>query len=77
MYDEFERAVTGKPAKKGMGFLGWIGAGLLFVTVVGVVGAGFAINRAFHKVESLARDFEMSSGVAGLAMLSNLESQAD
>jgi hypothetical protein len=77
MYDEFERAVTGKPAKKGMGFLGWIGAGLLFVAVAGVVGVGFAINRAFHEVEHLARDFEMGSGLAGLAMLSNLESQTE
>lgn len=75
MYDEFERAMTGRTPKRGMGLLGWTLAtvGLLFM--VGMVGVAFAVNRATHAVGEFARDFDVSGGLAGLAALADVEAQ--
>lgn len=75
MYDEFERAMTGRTPKRGMGPLGWTltTVGLLFV--VGVAGVGFALNRATHAMGDFARDFDVSGGLAGLAALADVDAQ--
>ncbi|MGW8266787.1 MAG: hypothetical protein ACWGSQ_10485 [Longimicrobiales bacterium] len=44
MYDEFERAVTGKP-RAGLPAFGWILIVLAFLFLFGVVGIGFAAHR--------------------------------
>lgn len=56
MYDEFERAVTGRPARAGMSVLGWLAAGFGFLVLVGVVGVGFAAYRAFDTARNVAWD---------------------
>jgi len=50
MYDEFERAVTGKP-KKGMPVWGWALIAVACLFLFGVVGAGFAAHRVAKKIE--------------------------
>lgn len=75
MYDEFERAMTGRTPRRGMGLLGWAltTVGLLFM--VGMVGVAFAVKRATHEVGEFARDFEFNGGLAGLAALADVEAQ--
>lgn len=75
MYDEFERAVTGRSTSGRMSVLGWIAAGFGFFFIVGLVGIGFAVSRAMDRVEELARDFDVSGRLADLAVLADLESQ--
>ena len=77
MYDEFERAMTGRSSGTGMSVLGWLAAAFGFVFLVGLVGIGFALNRVAHKAEDFARDFDVGNGLAGLAMLADLESQTE
>lgn len=70
MYDEFERAVTGRPARAGMSVLGWLVAGFGFLALVGVVGAGFAIARAVDKAKDVAWNVahELDADRAGAAL---------
>ena len=75
MYDEFERAMTGRRPRKGLSVLGWVAATFAFIVMVGVVGVGFAVNRAANEFEDFARNFDVSEGLSGLAMLADLESQ--
>ncbi|MFC1661996.1 hypothetical protein ACFL3S_11200 [Gemmatimonadota bacterium] len=72
MYDEFERAVTGK-ARRGLPFLAWVGifVGLLFV--MGVVGVGFAISRVASHVEGFVEEFEVGPALMAAEMLSEME----
>ena len=49
MYDEFERAVTGKP-KQGIPVFGWVLIVLAFLFMFGVVGVGFAAHTIANKV---------------------------
>ena len=58
MYDEFERAVTGKP-KKGIPVFGWVLIVMAFLFLFGVVGVGFA---AYKTVTMVKR--EVSSEMA-------------
>lgn len=50
MYDEFERAVTGKP-RKGLPLFGWILIVLAFLFMFGIVGVGLAANWIGHRIE--------------------------
>jgi len=50
MYDEFERAVTGK-RKRGLPVFGWILIVVAFLFMFGIVGAGFAAFRMAGRVE--------------------------
>jgi hypothetical protein len=79
MYDEFERAVTGKN-KQGIPVFGWILIVLAFLFLFGIVGVGFAahrVSRVIHREVSteisaeLARelgdlDGELAAGLKGL-----------
>lgn len=62
MYDEFERAVTGKP-RRGIPVFGWILIGVASLLVFGVVGVGFA---AYKTVNMVKREFsgEMAGELA-------------
>jgi len=53
MYDEFERAVTGKP-KQGIPVFGWVLIVLALLFMFGVVGAGLA---AYHFARNVQREF--------------------
>jgi hypothetical protein len=77
MYDEFERAMTGRSTSSRMSVLGWLAAAFGFFFLVGLVGIGFAINRAMNHVENFARDFEVGAGLADLAMLADLDAQKE
>ena len=77
MYDEFERALGGRSASSRMSVLGWLAAGFGFFFLVGLVGIGFAINRAVNHVEGIAREFDVGAGLADLAMLADLEAQKE
>ncbi len=80
MYDEFEQAVTGQPRKK-MPFWGWALIVFGFMMVLGVVGIGYALNRAYHtavdRVEEIARNFDFDPSVAAGEMVSRLASHAE
>ena len=68
MYDEFERAVTGKP-KQGIPVFGWILITLAFLFMFGIVGVGFAAWRMASYVEQeFSGDFavELAEGMADL-----------
>jgi len=54
MHDEFERAVTGEPQRRGLSALGWLMVFMGFFFVVGVVGAGWAISKATHRAKEMA-----------------------
>lgn len=59
MYDEFERAVTGKP-KKGIPVFGWILIVVAFLFMFGVVGVGFAAySFANHVQDEFSGDFAL------------------
>jgi hypothetical protein len=75
MYDEFERAMTGRSSSGGMSVLGWMAAAFGFFFLVGLVGIGFAINRAAHKVEDLVGEIDMGARLADLALLADLHEQ--
>lgn len=77
MYDEFERAMGGRSASSRMSVLGWLAAGFGFFFLVGLVGIGFAINRAVNHVEKIAQEFDVGVGLADLAMLADLEAQKE
>lgn len=79
MYDEFERAVTGK-SRQGIPTFGWVLIVLAFLFLFGIVGVGFAAHRVARMVHremsrdqagELARelsglDAEIAAGLRGL-----------
>ena len=79
MYDEFERAVTGR-TRVGPSPLGWvlIAVGVLFV--MGIVGTGMAAFYVHRKVEQFAggvvRQIQKGPAEVGAAVLSSLESHS-
>ena len=77
MYDEFERAVTGRSASGGMSVMGWVAAAFGFFFLVGLVGIGFAVSHAGDKAKELALDFDVGDRLADLAVLADLESQRE
>ncbi len=68
MYDEYERAVTGKP-KRGLPVWGWALIVVAFLFMFGAVGIGIAANRVAKKVHrEFSGDFadELAEELAGL-----------
>jgi len=68
MYDEFERAVTGKP-RKGIPVFGWILISIAFLFMLGIVGVGFAAHRVARMVEmEISNQFEgeLAAELSGL-----------
>lgn len=73
MYDEFERALTGKSPQKGPTPLGWAAIALALVLVAGAVGVGYGVTRVAKRVRHMARDLDVPHAVASARMLSRLE----
>jgi hypothetical protein len=74
IHDEFERAIAGSGRRKGMGALGWLIVSLGMFVVLGVVGAGFAMNRVAHKMEHVLADFDYDPGATASRVVERLES---
>ena len=79
MYDEFERAVTGRSGE-GLSILGWISIALGTLFILGMVGAGLAFVRVKHEVTEIAevvrKEMEVRPTLAAEAMVDRLESHA-
>jgi hypothetical protein len=77
MYDEFERAVTGR-SRKGPSLLGWMFIALGTVFVVGIAGMGLAAFYVHRQVEEFAsglvRQLQEGPASVGAALVSRLES---
>ena len=79
MYDEFERAVTGKSGEK-LSFLGWfsIAVGTLFV--IGMIGVGLMAVRVKHQVVEIAHvvqhELKANPTLAAEEMVERMESHA-
>jgi hypothetical protein len=79
MYDEFERAVTGKSGEK-LSFLGWLSIGLGTLFVLGIVAVGLTAVRVKHQVAEIAHviqhELEANPTLAAEAMVERMESHA-
>lgn len=75
MYEEFERAMTGRTPRRGMSPLAWFGAAFAVLVVVSVVGVGFALNRAVHRMGDFARDFDVGRELSNLSRLADVGPQ--
>ncbi len=79
MYDEFERAVTGRSGER-LSFMGWISIAVGTLFVLGIVGAGLAAVRMKSRVGEIAheiqRQMEVRPTLAAEAMVDRLESHA-
>lgn len=87
MYDEFERAVTGK-SHEGLSFLGWLTVALGTLFTLGVVGAGLTAYYVHARVSDFADEIsrgassglvqasDVASAAAAAAMVDRLESHA-
>lgn len=72
MYDEFERALTGKTPRRGPSSLGWVAIGVGLVLVAGVVGVGYGVTRVTHRVRQMARELTVTSAASTAGMISHL-----
>lgn len=79
MYDEFERAVTGKNGAR-LSFLAWLSIALGTLFVLGIVAAGLTAVRVRHHVSDIAHviqhELDAHPTVAAEAMLERMESHA-
>ncbi|MGD2120499.1 MAG: hypothetical protein PVJ76_02085 [Gemmatimonadota bacterium] len=79
MYDEFERAVTGKSGEK-LSFLGWLSIAVGTLFVLGIIGVGLAAVHVKHRVEDIAyvikQELEANPTLAAEAMVERIESHA-
>jgi len=79
MYDEFERAVTGKSGER-LSFLGWLSIALGTLFVLGIVAAGLTAVRVKHKVVEIAhviqQELEAHPTLVAEAMVERMESHA-
>jgi hypothetical protein len=79
MYDEFERAVTGKSGER-LSFLAWLSIALGTLFVIGVVGAGLVAVRVRSHVAEMVHviqhELEVGPTLAAEAMVERLESHA-
>jgi hypothetical protein len=79
MYDEFERAVTGR-TRRGPSALGWVLIALGGLFVMGIVGTAVAAFYVHRKVEQFAsgvvRQIQRGPAEVGAAVLSGLESHS-
>jgi len=55
MYDEFERAATGRSGPR-ISFLGVVAIAFGIVLVLGAIGVGYAVKRTVHRVQDLAHE---------------------
>lgn len=79
MYDEFERAVTGKSGQK-LSFFGWLSIALGTLFIIGIVGAGLTAVRLRSHVAEIAHvvkhQIDARPTLAAEAMVDRLESHA-
>jgi len=73
MYDEFERAFTGKRPRRGLSPFGWIVVGVGVVLLVGAVGVGVGLMRVTHRVRHMAQELGSSTAVATARAISHLK----
>ncbi|MGD8319766.1 MAG: hypothetical protein PVJ02_04915, partial [Gemmatimonadota bacterium] len=73
MYDEYERALTGKRTRKGLSPLGWIGVTLGVGFVLGAAGIGYAVTRMAHHAQDMVRQLDGVPAVAAARVLSRLD----
>ncbi len=80
MYDEFERAVTGK-SREGLSFLGWLSIAVGTLAVLGIVGVGMAAvhvrSRVVHIAHEVAHELEAGPAKAAAELVSRFESHTD
>ena len=80
MYDEFERAVTGKGGEK-LSFLAWMSIAMGTIFVLFLIGAALAAvkvkDTVVETIEVIEQELEARPTVAAEAMLARLESHAD
>jgi hypothetical protein len=80
MYDEFERAVTGKGGEK-LSFLAWMSIAMGTIFVLFLIGAALAAvkvkNTVVETIAVIEQELEARPTVAAEAMLARLESHAD
>lgn len=78
MHDEFEKALTGRPAGRRISPFGWILLGLGFFVVVGTVGAGFVAYRVASGVRQeigrVTRELGAAPEIAAVRMAARLAS---
>jgi len=76
MYDEFERAVTGKNGEK-LSFLAWLSIALGTLFVLGIIAAGLTAVRVKHHVADIAHviqhELEAHPTLAAEAMVERME----
>jgi hypothetical protein len=77
MYDEFERAVTGK-SREGLSFLGWLSIAVGTLFVLGIVGVGLAAvhlrSQVVHIAHEVAQGLEAGPAMAAEEMVHRFES---
>ncbi len=61
MYDEFERALTGKAPRKGLSPLGWVGVSVGLVVLLGMAGVGYAAIHVANRVRHVAHEITAST----------------
>ena len=72
LHDEYERAITGSSRKRSP--LAWLLGSLAVFVFLGVVGVGFAVNRAFHRVERMISDIDFDPGHAATKVVDRIQS---
>jgi len=76
MYDEYERALTGKTGRKGLSPFGWIAAAAGVVVLVGAVGVGYAVTRAAAHARHVVHELAATPGIAAARLATRLEGSA-
>jgi hypothetical protein len=76
MYDEYERALTGKTGPRGLSPLGWLGVSVGMLMLVGAVGVGYGMIRVASRVRHVAHELRASSGADIARMVSRLDRSA-
>lgn len=80
MYDEFERAVTGK-SREGLSFLGWLSIALGTLFALGIVGVGLAAvhikSQVAHIAHEVVAELETGPARAAAEMVERFESHTE
>lgn len=74
MYDEFEKAMTGRRPRKGLSPLGWILLTFGFMVAVGIVGVGFVAYQVVERVQDVKHDLGMAPDLAAARVASRIAS---
>lgn len=72
MYDEYERALTGKTSRKGLSPFGWMLAAAGVFLLVAAAGVGYGMVRVTHRVRHMAQELSTSTAVATARAISHL-----